>query len=97
MNEAMIGGFFVYITINIITLVYMFLLLNDYKSKLLKAEVEIFDNVKEYFETRIEKVESTVLWHDFNPKSNIHLERGPDGKFNPNEVPGALDDLFGAK
>jgi len=100
MNEVLVGTMIIYAIINIILISYMIYIYNDYKNKIKNTklvEIEIFDNLKEYFHTRIEKVENSLLWQDFNPNFDKEIKRGPDGKFNPHEVPGILDDLFGEK
>lgn len=73
-------------------------------TELNKKEIEIFDFMKEYFDQRVEHIENKLQWNDFNPneyKGTYHPtdkkpepKRDENGKFNPDEIEGALDGLF---
>ena len=68
-------------------------------------EIDLHDRVEEYFQLRIhnERViaDRDKMWEEFRATPNVALDsekndfiRNQDGKFDYNEIPGALDNLF---
>ena len=93
---------------------YSILFLIDIRKEIKKfhitneKEIDIYDNLKKYFDQRVNKLEAKLEWGDFNPSEakiqwddykprKTNAKRGEDGKYNPDEIPGVLDNLFGEK
>ena len=64
------------------------------------SEIDILDNLKEYVDKEILKLEGKINWRDFGAKTEP-LPQGPskleNGKYNPDEIVGTLDSMFNAE
>jgi len=64
------------------------------------VEIDLIDKLDEYFETKLQNEKLKANWGEFHhediPK-DLNPQRGENGKYNHEEVQGALDGLFGGQ